>query len=282
MRPLALPQDRPEVDVGVSGAAGAAVTVPRGVRLTAASRTLIPLTRELTLDSRGQGTITAPAVSAAAPSAFGVGRSATPTRGAIAGATLGAIAEVRASRAGQFARELAYAIGPAIQAVERSRVVAEYVGFGAALAVTLATQARMVLQRFPDTATDLLSAWELRLRLPVSPAATVADRQALALARLRGAFGGPESRVLSAMRAIDPTATIRNGKSLECAAAPKKVYLFAVVIDPAVWAETSKREQINAIVRQMAPAHALFNTATRVGFRCDDPASLTDRDILGA
>ena len=286
MRPIALPQDRLEVDLSVQGPANALVSWPRGLRFTADSRRLVPIVPDVQLDALGRGVLTALTVLPAEEGALTTATIVAVSRGALpTGVTFTSntpIAAVRVSRAGAFARELAYAIGPGIQAVERSRVVAEYVAQGDGLAATHRTQVAIRNERFVDTAEQLLAGWESRLRIPVAPTSSLADRRSLALGRLRGAFGGPESRVLSAIRAIDPSATIRNGKSLEVAVEPKKVYIFAVLLSVAVWNDTRKREQIAAIVRQMAPAHSLFNVATRAGFRCDDPLSLTDRDVLGA
>lgn len=286
MRPIALPQDRLEVDLAVRGPANALVSWPSGLRFTGASRRLVPIVPEVRLDALGDGVLTAITVLPAEEGALSTSTTVSISRGAMpSGVTLASstpIVATRVPRTGAFARELAYAIGPAVQPVERSRVVAEFVAFGAALATTHRTQTRLRDERFVDTAAELLSGWETRLRIPVAPTSSLADRRSLALGKLRGAFGGPESRVLSAIRAIDPSATIRNGKSLEVAIEPKKVYLFAVLLSVAVWNDLSKRKQIYAIVRQMAPAHSLFNIATRAGFLCDDSASLTDRDILGA
>lgn len=286
MRPIALPQDRIEVDLAVRGPANALVKWPAGLRLTGSSRRLVPIVPEIRLDGLGNGTLTALTVLPAEEGALSTSSVVSISRGAMpSSVTLASntpIVATRVSRAGAFARELAYAVGPGVQAAERSRVVAEFIACGAALATTHRTQTRIRDERFVDTAAELLSGWESRLRIPVAPTNAIADRRILAVGRLRGAFGGPESRVLSAIRAIDSSATIRNGKSLEVGAAPKKVYLFAVLLAVAVWSDLSKRKQIAAIVRQMAPAHSLFNLATRAGFRCDDLASLTDRDVLGA
>jgi uncharacterized protein YmfQ (DUF2313 family) len=283
VRPVALPRDRAEVDVSVTGSAGALVEWALGAVLLVGSRALVPTVRSHRLDGRGQGTVRAITVLAAEPEDLAVGASVSLESGELpAGVTLGTVAAVRAGRTGAFARELAYALGPAIQPIERSRINAELIAYAAPLAVTFDTQDAIRAERFPDTATQLLGAWETRLRLPVSPTRSLTDRRALALAKLRGAFGGPESRVLSAIRAIDPGAAIINGLSDDCTEAPKWVYLFAVTMIEAVFDDEGKREQLRAIVRQMAPAHALFGVGVNSsGFRCDDAASRTDVDFLG-
>jgi hypothetical protein len=88
--------------------------------------------------------------------------------------------------------------------------------------------------------------------------------------------------VLAAIRSIDPAAEIVNGRSVLVQATPKQVYRFAVAITAAVFDDTSKRDAIRAIVRQMAPSHAVFAVGVHIaGFRCDDSSSLCDVDFLG-
>lgn len=284
MRPIALPADRAEVDLEIRGTAGALVEWSRGVKLEIASQRLIPIVRAQRLDASGRGTLTLLSVRAAAAEDFTVGSSATLLKGTLpAGVALGTVTETRRSRAGLFARELAYAIGPAVQGVERSRAVAEYVAIGAVLATTMRTLDRLRAERFPDTATELLSSWERRLRVPAASSLSVPDRRSLALAAMRGAFGGPESRVLSALHAIDPTATITNGRSFTSQDAPKHVYLFAVALKQSVFDDESKRATVRRIVRQMAPAHADFGVGVNTGgFLCDHVGSRCDVDFLGA
>ncbi len=283
MRPIALPRDRAEVDVAITGLANASVEWTRGAILRVGSRALVPIVRSSRLDSRGQGVATMLTVLAAEPSDVAVGASVSLDAGEVPdGITLGTVAAVRAGRTGAFARELAYALGPAIQPTERTRINAELIAYAAPLAVTMDAQDQLRAERFPDTATVLLGEWERRLRIPASPASSLADRRAIALAKMRAAHGGPESRVLAAARSIDPSVTIVNGRSFVCQDAPKWVYLFAVTLTQAVFDDAGKREAIEAIVRQMAPAHALFNVGVNIdGFRCDDAASRTDVDFLG-
>lgn len=283
MRPIALPADRAEVDLEIQGAAGELVEWTRGVKLEIASRRLVPILRSQRLDARGRGTLTLLSVLSSDPEDFAPGSSATLLRGTLpTGITLGTVVEARRSRTGVFARELAYAIGPAVQAAERSRASAEYVAFGAVLATTMRTLDRLRAERFPDTATELLGEWERRYRAVVSPSLSLTDRRAIVLARVRGAFGGPESRVLAAIRSVDPAAEIVNGRSALVQDTPEQVYRFAVTLDAAVFEDTSKRDAIRATVRQMAPAHAVFDVGVHIaGFRCDDSNSLCDVDFLG-
>lgn len=284
MRPLALPRDRAEVEIAITGAAGALVELDPALRLSVSGRRLVPMDRAYRLDSTGSGALVALSVLQSEPGDFATGASVTVVAGAVpAGVTLGVVAAARVSRAAMFAREIAYAIGPAIQAAERSRIVAEYVALGAALATTWRTQVAIRDERFPDTTTELVGEWEQRYRVPSAPSQSIADRRAVLLARVRGAFGGPEARVLSAIRAIDPTAQLFNGRSAFCTSAPKGVYRVAITVDAAIFADSNAREAIRSIVRQMAPAHAQPDVGVHIsGFRCDDASSLCDVDFLGA
>jgi hypothetical protein len=284
LRPIALPRDRVEVDLAIAGPSNALIEWTRGVRLRVAGRTLVPIVRTQRLDALGAGVLTTLTVLAAESSDVTIGSSATLIRGDLpAGITLGTVAAVRSSRTNAFARELAYAIGPAIQPIERSRVNAEFVAQAAALSVTMDAQDSLRRERFADTATELLAEWERRLRVPAASSLSVPDRRALALAAMRGAFGGPESRVLSALHAIDPTATITNGRSFTSQDAPKHVYLFAVALKQSFFDDESKRATVRRIVRQMAPAHADFGVGVNTsGFLCDHVGSRCDVDFLGA
>lgn len=179
-----------------------------------------------------------------------------------------------------FARELAILIGPAYQPVEGSLIAADLHTTGDALAAVYATQQRALDQAFTDSATEMLDKWEFALGLEVTPNADVATRQGWATAKRRAHGGGITARVLAAVRAIEPTATIRPNKCVDVTANDRMIFQWVIVIPAATWAKTETRVRILEVVRQMKPAHTRCVVTTQVGFFTDDPNSLTDRDVL--
>ena len=68
---------------------------------------------------------------------------------------------------------------------------------------------------------------------------------------------------------------------------PSNVFVFAVVIVDAgpTWTffgDTDVTPAVQAVLGAMKPAHTLGRVTNRVGFRCDDPASVTDLTLLGS
>lgn len=275
-----LPGDRPEIELAVTGVASSRVRLPVGISLQAGGVRLVPTLPAIKFDSRGRGVLLV--VAARVGSTVANGTAATPTL-PVAGVTFGVVTNTdRTARIGHFARELALAIGPSLQPTDRSRAAQQLEGQGYAVSLGYDTVQRARKQLHPHTADELLSAWELRLGLVPSPGLDITLRQSLALAAFRGAFAGSEERLLSALHAIDTTIGIRNGRQAECTASKKRIYVFNIITSVANWNDPLKNAAISKITRRQAPAHALFNLVTRVGFRLDDPDSLLDRDSFGA
>jgi uncharacterized protein YmfQ (DUF2313 family) len=140
-------------------------------------------------------------------------------------------------------------------------------GWASGLADAYATESRAADQFFANRATDLLSAWEFRVGLPIRPNASTADRQA-ALAAKRSASGGDvRGRLLAAVRKIDPTATIETNPATAVASTdPRAVFRFVVIVSVATFENADKRAAIVAVLEQMKPAYAGYTIATGTGF----------------
>jgi uncharacterized protein YmfQ (DUF2313 family) len=182
----------------------------------------------------------------------------------------------------RYARELARLIGPSYQPADGTLIAEDLRALGSLLARARAHQSSALDERFADLATETLSEWEAALGLPVDPTRTVEARRATSAAKMRAAFGGIPQRMLKALRPLAPEASIVENLAINCVAAPRQVFHYVVVVSAAHWADDGLRAQLEALVEQMQPTHKRGTLHTRVGFRCDDPDSLTDRDVLGS
>jgi uncharacterized protein YmfQ (DUF2313 family) len=182
----------------------------------------------------------------------------------------------------EFAREIAHALGPAYQPADGTLAAAELRADGTGLALVYEDVETAIGQAFVNTATVMLAEWEQRLGLPTDLSLSDASRQAALTAKLRGIFGGTPQRILLAVRALAPEAVITENLATAVAAAePRNVFLFAVTISAAHWADDRIRASLRAAIEQMKPAHTAANVVTKVGFLFDDADSLFDRDAFG-
>lgn len=184
--------------------------------------------------------------------------------------------------AGYFARQLAVLVGPAIQAPDRSVSAHDYLSLGEALADERTMQAASLAEAFPSEATELLAEWESILGLPTRQSETAAARRSYLVAKTRAAIAGTPQTILRAVQVECPEATLTENVAADCTAAPRSVFHFVIVISTAHWASSTLRGRLTAIVEQMKSAHTSVTFATRIGFFCDDPGSLVDRDVLGS
>jgi uncharacterized protein YmfQ (DUF2313 family) len=199
------------------------------------------------------------------------------------------------SDAGEFARQLATILGTAYQPADGTVVAADLYALGQALADASAINTSSVAEAFADTASALLSELEVAYGLTPRHDATKADRRAALRAKIRAARAGTPQAILRAVTLFDVSAVVHENTAAAvataAAAAPttadallcrRHVFVWAVEIAAAVYADSAKRTAIRAIVQQMKPAHTRVNVCTQVGFYCDDPNSLVDRDVLGS
>jgi uncharacterized protein YmfQ (DUF2313 family) len=182
----------------------------------------------------------------------------------------------------EFARKLALLLGPAYQAGDPSLLAEDLRVLGGLLADDHTTLSRAIDQAFATTATDTLPDWEAILDVPPDPSASTEARQAALTAKRRATGGGSAARILAAVRAVDPTALLYPTSIQNCLDANvplRNVFIFAVVIAEAVYADPAKLAAIERVVDQMKRATVFGNVVTSLGFYFDD--SLFDHDAFG-
>jgi uncharacterized protein YmfQ (DUF2313 family) len=181
-----------------------------------------------------------------------------------------------------FARELARLIGPGYQPADGTLIAEDLRALGSLLARARAHQTSAILERFAHRATETLPEWEKALELPVDPTRTLEQRRAAVVAKIRAIFGGTPQRILKAVRALAPEATLVENRAVDVLADPRQVFRWVVLISAAHFGDEATRGRIADLIEQMEPAITGAGIATRVGFRFDDPDSLFDRDVFGS
>lgn len=181
-----------------------------------------------------------------------------------------------------LARELAALLGPAYQPAEGTNVADDLRALASPAADGYDAAADFAAEAFGHLATDLLPDWEQRLGLPVVPTLPAADRRAVIAAKVRETGASSLPRVLAAVQAFDPTAAVHKVTASEAGGAgqPRAVFRAAVTVAVATWDDATKRARVLALLDRMAPPYAEFTLGTTRDFRCDDPDSLCDRDLL--
>lgn len=194
------------------------------------------------------------------------------------------------SPAGQFARRLARLLGPAFRAqydatlngATGTNLGAALMGLGDALAAVQATLRQAVSEAFPDTALLLLDEWETAVGLPVRPDLAATVRQARIVAKRRQFRGGTPQGLARMLDAVTTApVTIVETRAADVTAAPRNVFLAAIVLSLADAADATLTTQLAALVEASKPAHTSYVLTNQVGFFTDDPASLTDLTVLG-
>lgn len=185
--------------------------------------------------------------------------------------------------AGELARQLARLLGPAYQAGDTSRVAADLLALGAALADTRATTTGTLDDAFVDATTHLLDEWEARLGLAPGIALATADRQARLVAKVRAAFGGQPDQIAAACDALGGAGTTDVAENSVADVATtdlRGVFQFAVRVDTTTALNPQTVAVLQAIVDGMKPAHTRGSVTDALGFLCDDPYSLTNLTVL--
>jgi uncharacterized protein YmfQ (DUF2313 family) len=179
-----------------------------------------------------------------------------------------------------FARQLARLLG--LSAADGTLNAEDLRAIGAALATAHDRFDEVLDEMFVQHAAQLLARWEDVLAATTERNAATATRQATLTAHRRTSGGSTALRLLTAIRAIDSTATLLTtaATSLTLATA-REVFRWRVVLAASVFDNATSKARIEAIVAKMKPAHTRCVLAVSDGpFLCDDPGSLTDRDLL--
>lgn len=181
-----------------------------------------------------------------------------------------------------FARQLALLVGPGQQAPDGSLNAADYLAFGQYVADAKTTNDDCIRNAFVSAAVELLSESENEYGLQENPPLSVAQRQQRLVTKARARFEGTPDAMVTTLLPYDPNAMIYERTSTQAAAAgqPNLVFWFVAVVSVAAY--NAHRLDMIADLQQQKPAHTNFAVGTRIGFRTDDPLSLTNRDFLGA
>lgn len=188
--------------------------------------------------------------------------------------------------AGEVARRLARLVGTAVRAADGSVGALLYLGLGGGVASAERTLARALDDAFADTAVDTLSAWESAVGLPVRDGTAPEQRRRDIVAKLRASVSGTASNILRTVRVFAPEAQlVAIAADAVAGTHPRAVFRAVVLLSVAHWNDPVVRASLDALLGQQVTAHVGWVFTVGAGpdldpFRCDDPASLCDRDVL--
>ncbi len=160
------------------------------------------------------------------------------------------------SAAGRTARRLGRMLGPAVQAPDDSATAAELLGLADGIEAARDTLDDVRDEAFVDTASELLTEWEIALGVQLGVQET-ADRRAALLAITRTRRGGSPQDLLAAMRLFAPTATFRERTTANADAlgSAREVFRLRVVLGTS-YTDAELVAKVGAILRAALPAHA--------------------------
>lgn len=189
------------------------------------------------------------------------------------------------------AQALAGLLGPAYNGQDGTTAYADLVAAGATQGLTRLRSRLAIDEAFLNTATVLLGDWESMLGLPRSPGVPTSVRRQRLLARWRALRGGTPQAIRIAVAALlDPgvePVIVENVVQDAPFATPTAVFRFAIVLPdtgPAwrYFMDGQFASSVRATVDAQKPAHTSYAVTNRVGFRCDDPQSVTDLTVLAS
>lgn len=182
-----------------------------------------------------------------------------------------------------FARELVSLLG--YNAPDGSNNADDARTIGTALADAYERLDDAGREAFVTLTTELLSEWESRLGLPVSPSLDGDTRRNALTAARRASAGNSIGRMRSALRVLDPVADVVRTRAVDAAATgvPREVFRLSLRVSATTLANPTSLARITALVERMKPAHVRYSVTSVESFRTDDPDSLTDvaTDVLG-
>jgi len=137
----------------------------------------------------------------------------------------------------------------------------------------------------PTTADEMLPEYERELAL--AAAATIEERRANIVGRLirRQRFRPVDfQQALAALLGLDPADVVvieRTRAFVVSIGDDREIFRFFIYRNPAL-PGTYFLASAQALVTAMKPSHTIGTVIESISFLCDDPLSLTDRDLLGA
>lgn len=183
-----------------------------------------------------------------------------------------------------FARELVSLLG--YNAPDGSNNADDARTIGTALADAYERLDDAGREAFVTLTTELLSEWESRLGLPVSPSLDGDTRRTALTAARRASAGNSIGKMRSALRVLDPVADVVRTRAVDAAAAgaPRAVFRLGIRVSAATLANATSLARVVSLMERMKPAHVGYEITSVESFRTDDPDSLTDvvTDVLGA
>lgn len=189
--------------------------------------------------------------------------------------------------AGDAARRLATWLGPGITAKDGSGAAALLLGLGAALADTAARADQALLEVVGASASETLAEWEASFGMLNGEGDSTSNRQTAITARWRALNGGPSPQdLLRTLRVPAPELDLVEVLVADILHTdPLAVYRLALLVSDAHEASATLRAQLSALLAPQAQAHVTWSIGRGDGpdidaFRCDDPASLVERDLL--
>lgn len=185
------------------------------------------------------------------------------------------------TEADRYARVLALLRGPEISPGDGTQVAEDLRVLGGMLADAQALALGAVAQAHPGTATDLLGDLESEYGLPDGAGLPVALRQARLLAKARARRAGDAPSLLFTARTLAAEALIAlNPYDRVGGTDPMAVHRFALLLSDAHWSDGAVIAALHALLGQQAPAHVGWTIGVSLRFRCDDPDSRVERDLL--
>lgn len=188
--------------------------------------------------------------------------------------------------ADRFARALAQLRGPEVTAVDGSLVAEDLRVLGQLLADARTRILVAIDQAHPGRATEELSELEEEYGVPDGTSLPLADRQRRLLAKHRARNAGDRPNLLRTARTLAAEAQIVSIARADVVGTDTNaVFRFVVLLTEAHWDDEGLRMTLDALLAQQVTGHVDWVLTVGDGpsldvFRCDDPDSLCDRDVL--
>lgn len=180
----------------------------------------------------------------------------------------------------RYARALATLIGPCVTAADGTLVAEDLRAVGSVLADARSTVARAIDQAHASTTTDLLTEVEGELGLPYAEGLPTATRQARVLAKRRSRGDATLGGIRRAVQTLAPDATVTtNSAEIVEGTDPEAVFRLIVELGDD-WGDDALVTMLSAMLATQASGPVVWSVGRAIGFRCDDPNSLVETDLL--